>query len=59
MIENWIKCTSAGTDRTPIYVNIGLAISVAQHRIGSRIAFAGDSPNLDVSETPEAILNLK
>jgi len=60
MGSDWIKCTlQAGKDKA-VWINLALAVSIVEHKGGSRIAFCAgdDEETIDVKEDPEMLLGL-
>lgn len=58
MESEWVKCTlQAGKDKV-VWVNLGAALTIAEHKGGSRIAFrvGEEDEMIDVKETPETLL---
>jgi hypothetical protein len=61
MGSDWIKCTlQAGKDKD-VWINLAAAVSIVEHKGGSRIAFrvGEDDETIDVKEDPETILGLE
>lgn len=58
MGSEWIKCTlQSGKDKA-IWVNLAAAVTIVEHKGGSRIAFhaADDDEVIDVKEDPNTLL---
>jgi stringent starvation protein B len=61
MGSDWIKCTlQAGKDKA-IWINLAAAMSIVEHKGGSRVAFrvGEDDETIDVKEDPETLLGLE
>jgi hypothetical protein len=61
MGSDWIKCTlQAGKDKA-VWINLALAVSIVEHKGGSRISFCAgdDEETIDVKEEPELLLGLE
>ena len=53
----WIKCTAAGVNGAPIYVNADKIISVIERECGTRLMYgSGNAAYIDVVETAEEFI---
>ena len=54
-MQFWIRCTAFETGK-PIHINIALVGSMSRDGERTVLTFVGDGQTMDVSETPEHIL---
>jgi competence transcription factor ComK len=59
-MARWVKLTSTGDEKPPIYVNVDNVTYLFPDHSGTRIWFAGhDEANVVVEERPEEIVAMR